>query len=114
MISLRRVLLISGSAALAVVAAHAQTTLCNNLTAPINSYYRVYNQGPLYNSFSTGATGQLLNDVKVYLESAPSADFISVAVYADAGNVPGAQLRTFGTLTDSSISTTGGVYDFPG
>jgi hypothetical protein len=77
---LRNVLPISGAVALAAVA-NAQTT-----------------------------TSQLLTDVKVYLENgSSSSDFITVALFADAGNVPGNQLASLGRIQDSAVSGSGGA-----
>lgn len=114
-----RTLIFLAGVALAATAASAQTTLYNNLNATIGNYYPITgpNQpdaGPLYNSFSTGSSALQLTDVKVNLElmDAPEGT-VNMALFSNSGNYPGSVIQVIGSISDSAVSFSGGVYDFP-
>jgi len=69
--------------------------------------------GPLADSFSTGSAGFNLADVKVLISGAPSAGFISVALYSDNSTSPGTLLRTVGSLSDNALPSSLSAVDFP-
>jgi hypothetical protein len=71
-------------------------------------------QGPLADSFSTGASAVNLSDVKLLLGLFPNGTTtgsITVTLNSDSSTSPGAVLTTIGTINDSSLSSTLGVVD---
>jgi len=67
----------------------------------------------LYDSFSTGATGGVLADLKLLLTGTPDEGSIDIALYSDSSTSPGTEIADFGTLDDSSLSTSEELYDIP-
>jgi hypothetical protein len=65
--------------------------------------------GPLYNSFSTGASGFSLLDVVVMVGlRTPTSSSTTVALYSDSGSAtPGSLLAELGQIPDSALSTLG-------
>lgn len=94
---------------------HADTILYNNLGAASDGSDPIATNpfGPLFDSFSTGATPVNLTDVKVLLSGSPSSATITVALLSDSSTSPGAVLDVIGTLSDNALSGTPTVFDFP-
>ena len=77
---------------------------------PINS---VSGEGPIYDSFTSGAAGQI-DDLQLILGLcdcfAPGS--FQVGLYADDSGTPGAEIGpALANISDSSLSTTPAVYD---
>ena len=72
--------------------------------------------GPIYNSFSTGATAFTVTDVKLLLEvQGGMTGTVDVGLYSDSGNTtPGALLDPIGTVADTSLGFDPSVVDFSG
>jgi hypothetical protein len=77
---------------------------------PINS---VDGEGPIYDSFTSGAAGQI-DDLQLILglcDCFPQGSF-QVGLYTDNLGTPGAEIgAALATVSDSSLSTTPAVYD---
>lgn len=103
--------------AVIVIAAGAVSadTFYNNLGTTVAGYGSVNGYAGLWNSFSTGSTAENLTDVQVRLENTadPAPASVTVTLYANNANTPGAALLTLGSINDNQVSFTGGVYDFP-
>ena len=70
--------------------------------------------GPLFNSFSTGASTTTLADVTLLLSGDPtSGSQFTVSLLRDASTSPGAVLENLGTFNDSLLSTTTSTFDVP-
>jgi hypothetical protein len=102
-------------ASLLASAAHGQTVLYGNLNATIGSYYYVgLGQGPLYNSFSTGATSLNLTDLKIVIQGISSNATFTAALFSNnVNNTPGLQIQALGTLSDSNDPSTATAVDIP-
>jgi hypothetical protein len=68
---------------------------------------------PLFDSFSTGASGFNLADVQLLLQGSPSPASLSVGVYSNVSTSPGVLLLTIGTLSDNALPSTLSAVDFP-
>jgi hypothetical protein len=129
--------------ALVAAGALSAQTFYNNLGTTVRGYGSISYYNGLYNGFTTGSTAVNLTDVQVKLELLGTASgSVTVALYASAQQqqesgalVPGAlnralvrpvnyfslltvttvgaQLRVLGTISDSSVSTSGQNYNFP-
>lgn len=91
-------------------------TFYNNLGTAVSGYGSVAGYQGLWNSFSTGSKAENLTDVQVKLEQLapdPPTPSVTIQLYANSGNKPGAVLLTIGSINDSQVSPTGGTYDFP-
>lgn len=72
----------------------------------------VADDGPAYNSFSTGSSDLLLTDVKMLLQrSLGTASQFKVSLLSDSSHSPGSLLTTLGTFNDSDLSLTAAIYD---
>lgn len=61
--------------------------------------------GPLYDSFSTGATAGALSNLELVLGLGEPADgLISVGLYSDSGTTPGSLISVLGTFDDSILT----------
>jgi hypothetical protein len=86
----------------------AATNLYDNISGTSSELDRAANDGPLFNSFSTGATASVLSLVLINLTNdgvTGSAGSFSVNLYADSSTSPGALLTTIASLPDSVLST---------
>ncbi len=70
------------------------------------------NNGPLADSFSTGAGGFTLGQVDLNLGAGTGTGTVSVALYSDNSTFPGAVLASLGSIAESSIVGATGVYSF--
>ena len=72
-------------------------------------------QGPLAESFSGGATNLILQSLKLDLMAATPRDGGSfvVTLYSNVSGLPGSLLATLGSVLDSSLTTTGALYNVP-
>jgi hypothetical protein len=68
---------------------------------------------PLFDSFSTGASGFNLADVQLLLQGSPSPGSLTVDLYSDSSTSPGAPLLSIGTLSDNALFSTLSAVDFP-
>ena len=68
---------------------------------------------PLFDSFSTGAGGFTLADVKLLLSGTSDGASLTVGLYGDNATSPGTLLTQIGSLSDTSLSGTLTVFDFP-
>jgi hypothetical protein len=87
----------------------AATNLYDNISVASGAVDRAANDGPLFDSFSTGATASVLSLVLINLTNdgvTGSTGSFSVNLYADSSTSPGALLTTIATLPDSDLSTT--------
>lgn len=73
----------------------------------------VVGYGPLYDSFTVGAGGFNLSDVKLLLQGTPSSGSLSVGLYSDSSTTPGGLLYAIGTLSDNALPVSLSVVDFP-
>ncbi len=101
---------------LASPAAHAYSTIFDTIGAVgTNSFGIDQNnaQGPVGQSFTTGALDLGLVGVHLFLSADNPGDggSIVVSLYSDAGGTPGSMLINLGTLADSAITSTG-IYSF--
>ncbi len=72
----------------------------------------VYNDGPLYNSFSTGGSPSQLTDVKLMLSATAGVQSsFTVSLLADSSSTPGSPVTTLGTFADSTLASAPSVYD---
>jgi hypothetical protein len=89
------------------LSASADTLLYDNLEVGVleDGIDPVENFGPLYDSFSTGSSNYLLDDVAFLLQNlgGPDVGSISVGLYADNSTNPGPLLLTIGTVNDSDV-----------
>ncbi len=93
------------------------TAIYDNLASTQDGADPIFSYGPLANSFTTGADGAsfALSGISALLKSDSSSIVgdIRVSLHADAGNAPGAELASFGSLSSALVSTAAfGVYDF--
>src|SRR5580693_2903879 len=102
----------------AASAAGSATVLFNNLSDTPNSNNGIYGNGAgtdgsVYQSFSNGGTGLLLDDLKLDLEGAitPTGSF-TIGLYSDLSTRPNTLLLSIATVNDSSLTTSPAVYDF--
>jgi hypothetical protein len=72
----------------------------------------IYSFGPLYDSFSTGASGFSLASVQLLLNASQATGSISVALYQDNATSPGVSLTTIGVLNDSALTSALSVFGF--
>jgi len=87
--------------------------LYDNLGSPSDGVDRLTGWGPpLFNSFSTGASGFNLTDVQLLLGGSPSPGSFSVDLYSDSSTSPGVSLLNIGTLSDNELPLTLSVIDF--
>lgn len=94
------------------------TILFNALNGATEGADSIAQYGPLYQSFSTGASPAALSDVMVKLgvtNLRSSGGSIAVALYSDAGVRPGPMLVPIGTVADTSLPTSQQYqnFDFP-
>jgi hypothetical protein len=88
--------------------------LYDNLGATSDGADSVVSWGPIADSFSTGSESFLLGDVKLLLSGdSTSTGTITVDLRSDNSTSPGAVIATIGTLSDSLLSTSASVFDFP-
>lgn len=72
--------------ALVSTGARAATVLYNNLSAPTSGYAdSINNFGPLYDSFSTGASGSTLFSLSLLIGGNNDSGTINVGLYGDIG-----------------------------
>jgi hypothetical protein len=89
-------------------------TVYDNLASSQDGSDPLFSFGPLADSFTTGAAGSL-GGVAVLLgsDSSSIAGDIQVGLYADAGDAPGAELLSLGSLSSVAVSTAGfNAYEF--
>jgi len=61
--------------------------------------------GPLYNSFSTGATSGTLSNLELLLGAPLVVDgLIAVGLYSDSSTTPGGLIASLGTVDDSTLT----------
>jgi hypothetical protein len=97
---------------LAVASGAQAAVIYDNTGVPIGGEDSVIQLGPLYNSFTTDATGQINRLViQLAIQGAPNPDgFIDVTLYADIPNGsggtdgPGNLLLDLGLLSDSEVA----------
>jgi hypothetical protein len=109
------------AAALAVAAtlltaasASNASTIYDNLGASQDGSDPLFSFGPLADSFTTGAAGNL-SGVTVLLGSDSSSIVgdIQVGLYASTGGAPGAEVLSLGSLSSAAVSTSGfNAYEF--
>jgi len=88
--------------------------LYDNLSSPSYGVDPLTGWGPpLFNSFSTGASGFNLGDVQLLLSGSPSPGSLSVDLYSDSSTSPGTPLLRIGILSDNELPLTLSVVDFP-
>lgn len=102
------------AAVAAAASASAQTVvLYDNLGSPSVNADSVTGSGPLADSFSTGGFSGTLADVSVLVGgSSDSSGSITVSLLSDAAASPDALLATLGTISDSQLTSDGGVFSF--
>lgn len=89
------------------------TLLYNNLNSTNSGADGVTSFGPLGDSFSTGAGGFALGDVKLLLlGDSTTSGSISVDLFSDNSTSPGTLLQNIGSLSDSSLTSSLSVFDF--
>ena len=92
------------------------TVLYDALNGETQGADYIFGDGPLYVSFSTGASPVALSDVMAKLAAAQggASGSITVGLYSDGGTRPGSLLVQIGTLADSMVSPAGYTnFDFP-
>ena len=97
-------------------AAPTPTVLYDAFGDEISGADPIFEFGPLYASFSTGASPVALSDVmaKLTASSGTGSGSISVGLYSDAAQRPGSLLATIGTLADNMVSPSAYTnFDFP-
>lgn len=108
--------LIPCGAFLLALSLQAGTVLYNNTGTTPGSTDFLYVQidGPLYNSFSTGSNPGEMSDLKLELGLGATGllGSFSIGLYADSNIHPGSLMGTFGTVYDTSLTTTPTLYDF--
>jgi hypothetical protein len=108
-------ILLLGSAAAMTGSA---TVLFNNLSDTPTSSNGIYGNGSgtngsVYQSFSNGATGLLLDDLQLELAGAvTSTGSFTIGLYSDLSTKPNTLLLTIASVNDSSIALSPAVYDF--
>jgi hypothetical protein len=104
--------------ALTGTARSATVTLYDNLSANSNGADRIQDGlwGPLYDSFSTGASAVILTDLQLLLSATNNADggSVSVGLYGDNSTSPGALIASLGTILDSALGSSLSVIDLSG
>ena len=99
-----------------LVSARADTvTLYDNTSASVAGFDHIrpgVDNGPLFQSFLSGSVASTLNSVDLSLANTGSgtSDTVSVALYSDAPTSYGSWIAYIGTITDSSITSAGGLY----
>lgn len=99
--------LLAAGAALILLGAgdtHA-AVLYDNLSAVTAGLDPIVTIGPLADSFSTGASGFSLADVKVLLQGSGGKGRTTVSLLSDNATSPGSLLTTIGTIAGGSLST---------
>lgn len=102
---------ILGLALLPIGVNAAADTLYDSLTAntAVSSGYNLVsdaNFGPLADSFSTGSTDFLLNDIQLALtvDNPSTTGTVTVSLLIDNATSPGATIATLGTVNDNALS----------
>ena len=109
--TLRRIAAASAVAAGLAAASPAHAVFVyNNLASTQDGSDAVFSSGPLADSFSTNARGGALGTVSVVLgnQNVGFSGRLSVGLYSNAGNAPGALLVSLGGIDFSAV--TSGVY----
>lgn len=112
---LLRGLLVAAAALALAGMANAQTDIYNNLYSSTDGVDSVSNNLGLADSFTPPGGAFTLTDVKVLanaLDTPGSGDF-AVAIYEDCGIVPCGNPYLLGIESDTSLTDTLQVYDFP-
>ncbi len=107
MIRFRNVALAAGIiAVLSAGSAVNAGVIYDNLSVGMSAVDYAAMDGPLYNSFSAGASQSELTDVKMLLGGNPnsSASF-TVNLLSDSAKSPGSVLTTLGTVSDGSLTS---------
>ena len=93
-------------AALASTGTAGATVLYSNLANPNPSGFAAVSiSNYAADSFTTDNNNYLLSDVIVPLKAIPSGGQVSVDLFTNNGGTPGTNLKTLGTIFDSSLST---------
>src|ERR1700753_3649505 len=96
---------ILAGAAFAPVTANAFTTFYDNLAAGSNGADPATSFGPLYDSFSTGATPPTISQFDLLLICTKSdGGSFQIQILTDAGTSPGTVLYTSGPFSDNILS----------
>lgn len=114
MIRFRNVALAAGIiAVLSAGSAVNAGVIYDNLSVGMSAVDYAAMDGPLYNSFSAGASQSELTDVKMLLGGNPnsSASF-TVNLLSDSAKSPGSVLTTLGTVSDGSLTSGAQSVDF--
>ena len=93
----------------------ADTASCINESSLGSDSIYSGGEGPLYDSFTSGAAGQI-EDLQLILglcdSSCPASGSFQVGHYADDSGTPGAEIGSaLATVSDSALSTTPAIYD---
>ena len=97
--------------AVGAFSAHAGTILFDN-TGATGGGADPISAGEIYASFSTGSNSGVLGSLELILVASNPNDegTISVGLYADNSTTPGSEIVSLGTIADSSLSTTPGLF----
>lgn len=107
-------LLAAGAALILLGSGASAAVLYDNIGATPRGPDPIASFGPLADSFSTGASGFSLTDVKVLLQGSGGTGSTTVSLLGDNATSPGTVLTTIGTIADASLSTsTPTVVDLP-
>ena len=80
------------------------TVIFNNINLNTEPADNVTGFGPLYDSFSTGASSFTLQDIKLNLQALQaSSSTMDVAIYQDSNTSPGSLLFHIGSIADSVV-----------
>jgi PEP-CTERM motif len=100
-------LLIGGAGQVRAQALYDNLAASTTLSDPIASF------GPLADSFSTGGSAVVINDLKLLLNSPTSNSTFDVRLLSDSSTSPGSLIAVLGTIPESSIGTTNTIIDVP-
>lgn len=99
-------LTVAALAALALPGSARAATIYTNLANPNStSSIGVNSTTWAANGFTTGAVASTLSDVILALESVSTTGTLTVSLYTNVGNAPGANLATLGTIAENLLST---------
>lgn len=96
--------LAAGAALILLGGGARAAVLYDNIGATSVSSDPIASFGPLADSFSTGASGFSLADVKVLLQRSGGTGSTTVSLLSDNATSPGSLLTTIGTIADTSLS----------
>ena len=100
-------------AAALVCALDADTIIYGNMSESSAGADGVDFVGPLYDSFTAGAAGQI-SDLQLILSGDgddTSSGAVQVGLYADSSTAPGELIAVLGTVNDTAVSSMPAAYD---